>query len=123
MVTKNPFLEREERTKNLSHSHRRSKKQERTLAVRFDAKQTPASGSRDVKGDLRIKKVVRIEAKTTDKKSFSVTREMVDKIEEAAVGAAEMPVIVVEFNDNGKPVKSVAILPVYSLETLLAGQK
>lgn len=120
----NPFLRRAKATANLSNSHRRSKKQEKQLSLAMSAKQTPASGSRDVKGDLRIKGVARIEAKTTDKKSFSVTREMVDKIETAAVTTGEVPAIVVEFNDGlGHGLKSVAILPLYALETLLENQK
>lgn len=120
----NPFLRRAKETANLSNSHRRSKRQEKQLSLAMSAKQTPASGSRDVKGDLRIKRVTRIEAKTTDKKSFSVTREMVDKIETAAVTSGEVPAIIVEFNDGiSRALKSVAIIPLYALQTLLENQK
>ena len=120
----NPFLRRAEETANLSNSHRRSKRQEKQLSLAMSAKQTPASGSRDVKGDLRVKGVARIEAKTTKNKSFSVTMDMVEKIESAAVASGEMPAIVVEFNDGlGHALKSVAILPLYALETLLENQK
>lgn len=121
---KNPFMRRQEETANLSNSHRRSKRQEKQLSIAMSARQTPASGSRDVKGDLRIKGVARIEAKTTKNKSFSVTMDMVEKIENAAVMSGEMPAIVVEFNDGlGHALKSVAIIPLYALETLLEGQK
>jgi hypothetical protein len=122
-MTTNHFLRRAEATKNLSNSHRRSKNQERQLADKLGGKLTPASGARDVKGDVRIKGFVRLEAKTTKNKSFSVTIEMIDKIETAAVGASEMPVIVVEFNDGfGRKLKEVAILPMYSLQTLIDNQ-
>jgi hypothetical protein len=119
----NPFLKRQAETANLSNSHRRSKKQEKQLAVRFSAKQTAASGAKDIKGDLRIKGVVRIEAKTTKNKSFSVTEDMINKIEMAAVTAAEVPIIVVEFHDGfGKVLREVAVMPMYALQTLLDGQ-
>lgn len=120
----NPFLDRAEKTKNLSNSHRRSKKQEASLAKTLGGTRTPASGSGVVKGDVRVKGFVRIEAKTTKAASFSVTRKMIDTIETAAVGAAEMPVMVIEFHDGfGKSLQSVAILPMWALETLLANQK
>lgn len=120
----NPFLDRADKTKNLSNSHRRSKRQEASLAKTLGGKRTPASGSGAVKGDVRVKGVVRIEAKTTKNASFAVTRKMIDAIETAAVGAAEMPVIIVEFHDGfGKDLQSVAIVPMWALETLLANQK
>ena len=120
----NHFLERAKRTENLTSSHRRAKKQERELAKSTRGRLVPASGARDVKGDVRVKGVVRIEAKTTKNQSFSVSREMVEKIEAAAVASNEMPVLVVEFNDgNGRKLKELAIMPMYALQTLLDGQK
>lgn len=117
-------MKRAEKTKNLSNSHRRSKAQEKKLAIRVGGSLTPASGARDIKGDVRIKNVVRIEAKTTKNASFSVTRDMIDKIETAAVNSGEMPVLVIEFNDGfGKKLKEVAVLPMYALESLLSSQK
>jgi hypothetical protein len=119
----NPFLKRQAETANLSNSHRRSKKQEKQLAVRFSAKQTAASGAKDVKGDLRIKKVVRVECKTTLHKSFSVTHDMIDKIEMAAVSTGEVPVIIIEMHDGfGRVLREVAVMPMYALQTLLDGQ-
>ena len=47
---------------------------------------------------------MRIEAKTTKNKSFSVTRDMIRKIEDAALTNNEIPVMVIEFiNEQGKP--------------------
>lgn len=91
---------------------------ERELALRVGGRLTPASGARDVKGDVRKKGVMRIEAKTTAHKSFSVTLDMVRKIEEAALSGGETPALVVEFTDNGKPICQVAVVPIYVLDLL-----
>lgn len=100
-------------------SHKRAKKQEGELAKRLRGHLVPGSGSRDVKGDVRVKKILRIEAKTTKAKSFSVTLEMIEKIEDAALSGGELPVIVVEFNDGfGKKIKEVCLCPSYVLETI-----
>lgn len=115
----NHFLDRANRTKNLSNSHRRSKKQEKEIAKKIGGNRTPASGAGTVKGDVRLKGIARIEAKTTKNKSFSVTLEMVSKIEEAALSTGEMPVIVVEFTDGfGKKLGELAVCPTYVLDTL-----
>jgi Holliday junction resolvase len=120
----NPMLRRLERTKNLSGSHRRAPKQERELAKSLRGSLTPASGARDTKGDVRIKGIARIEAKTTKNKSYSLTVETVHKIEEAATKSAEVPVIVIEFNDGqGKKLHELAVMPMYALQTLIDNQK
>lgn len=116
---RNTYLRNRERTANLSKSHKRAPKQEQSLALRLKGLLTPASGSRDVKGDVRIKRVLRLEAKTTKNKSFSVTLEMVRKIEEAAASGAELPAIIVEFNDGfGRPICEVAVVPTYVLDEI-----
>ncbi len=101
-------------------SYRRSRKQERELAGRLGGQLTAASGSKMEKGDVRIKGIMRIEAKTTKHRSFSVTLDMVHKIEEAAMsGGGEVPVIAIEFiNDQGIPVAEVAVVPMYVLDLL-----
>jgi Holliday junction resolvase len=102
-----------------SKGYRRSPKQERELATRYGGRNTPASGSGDIKGDVRKKGVYRIEAKTTQAKSFSVTREMIDKIETHALSSGELPAIVIEFLDqDGKPEKEVCILPMFVVDIL-----
>lgn len=99
-------------------SHKRAKVQEKEVAQRLGGKLVARSGAGDEKGDCRLKSVARIECKTTSNKSFSVTREMIDKIETAAAMTGEMPVIVIEFNDNGKKVAEVAVTPTWVLDTL-----
>lgn len=122
MSDHNPFHARIAKDKTGRHnssgqSHRRSKVQERELAKRLNGKTTLASGSKAEKGDVRKHGVIRVEAKTTKNKSFSVTREMVRKIEDAALPCNEIPAIVVEFIDeDGKPVMEIAVLPTYVLE-------
>lgn len=102
-------------------SHIRSRKQEKEVAKRIGGRTTPASGSREEKGDCRKKGVVRVECKTTSHKSFSVTLEMIDKIEEAAFSSEELPVILVEFNKDGKKFREVAVVPSYVLDMLTNG--
>ncbi len=100
-------------------SYRRSRKQEKELAGSIGGRKTAASGSKDEKGDVRLKRVVRIEAKTTKHKSFSVTLDMIRQIEDAALAADEMPVIAIEFNNGaGKKVKEVAVVPMYVLDLI-----
>jgi hypothetical protein len=123
-VSRESFLDRTNGVPGRSPSHMRSKKQEKELSVRLSATLTPASGAKALKGDLRQKGVVRIEAKTTKNKSFSVTLDMIRKIEEAALPYDEMPVIVIEFNDgNGRKVAEVAVVPMYALDILGASSE
>ena len=98
-----------------SPAYHRSPKQEKYLAEKFGGETTPASGSKHVKGDVRVSRCMRIEAKTTSSKSFSVTREMIDKLESHSLQAGEVPVIIVEFLEKGKPVAEIAIVPTYAL--------
>lgn len=115
----NWYLKKRAAKANLSSSHKRSRTQEASLAKRVRGLTTPASGSRDVKGDVRVRRVLRLEAKTTKNKSFSVTLEMVRKIEEAAASGAELPVIVVEFHDGyGRPIAEVVVAPSYVLDEI-----
>lgn len=115
----NPYLRKRAAKANLTASHRRSRVQEASLAKRVKGLTTPASGARDVKGDVRVRRVLRIEAKTTKNKSFSVTLEMVRKIEEAAASGGELPAIIVEFHDGyGRPIAEVAVVPSYVINEI-----
>lgn len=119
-MTRESFLRRVDK-KHGTPSHARAPKQEAETAKRFGGKLTPGSGNKAEKGDVRIKGVARIENKTTKNKSFSITREMVQKIENAAMPCGEVPIIVVEFNDGCGGVDcDVAIMPMYALDILLS---
>ena len=100
-----------------SVAHIRSPQQEKELAKRFNGKLTVGSGNQYDKGDIKnCNGFIRIEAKTTKNKSFSVTREMLEKIAEASIGCGEIPAIVVEFIDEkGVPEMDIAIVPTYAL--------
>lgn len=120
----NPFLRRLARTSNLSNSHRRAPKQEKSLAKRIGGARTPASGAREVKGDVRVKNLLRLEAKTTKNKSFSVTLDMVQKIEQAAIHSGELPAIAIEFTDGfGRVLGEVAVVPIYVLDEICEAKK
>lgn len=111
------FMERDAERGN--PSYRRSRRQEKEIATKLGGRRTAASGSKDEKGDVRLKGVLRIEAKTTKNKSFSVTLDMISQIEEAALASDEMPVIAIEFNDGrGKKIKEVAVVPMYVLDLI-----
>jgi Holliday junction resolvase len=100
-------------------AYQRSRKQEAEVAGRVGGKPTPASGAKAVKGDVQLKRVVRIECKTTANKSFSVTRDMLHKIEDAALSGGEVPAIVVEFvNKAGKPIGAVVVMPEWALDLI-----
>jgi hypothetical protein len=43
---------------------------------------------------------------------------MVDKITDQALSTSRIPAIVIEFNDDGKPVMEVAVVPTWVLECL-----
>jgi len=116
----NPFLNRGKHEKKQSPAYWRSKKQEKKTAKDMDAYRVSGSGSGRTKGDVRKMGVVRIECKATSKLSFSVTRDMLDKIEMAALGSDEIPAICIEFlNDKGKVEREVAVIPYQSLLDLV----
>lgn len=107
-----------------SKSHERSPKQEKQLASRFKGTTTRGSGCGNEKGDVRIRGIARIEAKTTKNQSFSVTRGLISKLESATIGHGELPAFVIEFNDgNGNAVSEVAVIPTWALELLIARQQ
>lgn len=104
-------------------AYRHSKKQETSLASRVKGSKVPGSGSGMQKGDVRVSGVLRIEAKATAAKSFSVTMDMINKIENAAASSSELPVIAIDFiSAEGKVLKQVCVCPLYVLDRLIQGQ-
>jgi hypothetical protein len=117
----NPFLDRAERKAKQPKAYHRAPRQEKDLSKRFNGYQISGSGRGKKKGDLYRPNVVRVEAKTTQRNSFSVTRDMVNTITHASLASDEMPVIIVEFLDErGKPTHELAIMQVSHLEALIA---
>jgi hypothetical protein len=99
-------------------SHTRSPVQEKQLAKKLGGAVTPGSGNGTQKGDVRVRGVLRVECKTTKHASFSVTTEMLDKIEEAALSHGELPAMLVEFCIPGKRPREVAVVPAYVLDMI-----
>ncbi len=118
----NPLISRfelkERQIASTSQAYRRSPKQEAELAKRYKGRKISRSGAGPRKGDT-TNKVVRIEAKTTSKDSFRVTKKMIEVINNAAIAMDEIPCIVVEFLDeNGKPEMEVAVIPTSYLDII-----
>jgi len=112
-------IAKRKKDRKCSASHVRSPKAERERAKLIGGEVVRGSGSgKWEKGDVRKRGVLRLEHKTTDKQSFSVTRKMVRKIEAAALSGDELPVIEIEFNDDGKKVMSCCVVPTYVLEMI-----
>lgn len=88
------------RLQGMSPSHNRAKVQEKETAKRIGGVQTKGSGSGHVKGDVRLKGMIRVENKTTKNKSFSVTCEHIDKLKDAVFGSGEIPMMQVEINSG-----------------------
>lgn len=100
-----------------SESHARSPVQEREIAKRVRGRVTKGSGSgQHDKGDVRVKGVALIEAKTTKHKSFSVTAELIDKVEGHARMSGEVPIIHIEI-EGGK--RRCVVMPDWALDILL----
>ena len=99
-----------------SKKNTRWKKQEKEIADRVGGKVSKASGAFYQKADVRKLGVVRIECKSTSKKSFRVDEKMIDKLEKDCFGANEIPIIAIEIL-NGK--RKVYVIPDYALDLLL----
>lgn len=105
-------------------AQRRSSVQEHNLAKKVGGSTTLGSGSKAQKGDVRVPKITRLEAKCTSKRSFRVDLETIRKIEDAGLPNDEIPAIVVEFIDQHQNViGEVAVIPTYALYDLIERTK
>jgi len=122
-MSRNSFVYRDKR--HGTASHRRAPNMEKDLAKRMGGRLTPGSGNKHVKGDVqKAFGVFRIEAKCTKHKSFSVTRAMISKIEEAGGLSGEVGIIIIEFLDErGKPEMEVAVVPTHALPSIAEGNE
>lgn len=120
-MAKNPLLKRIDHKSKQSHGYWQSPAKEKKLALRVGGRTTSASGSKHEKGDVRIKGVARLEHKITQRKSFSVTREMVEKVVNASLACEEIPAIIIEFINevSGKSEGELAVIPLKDLIGLL----
>lgn len=113
---------RADRTRVSDPSKRRAPKQERELAAKIGGKTTAASGSQSEKGDVRLKGVVRIEAKCTRRRSYGLSLDTFEKIENAATLCSqnEIPAMHIEFlSPEGQTLKALAVIRADDLEDLI----
>lgn len=81
-------------------SRRKSQKQERDIATAIGGRVTPGSGAFwHRKGDVSDE-VFLIEAKMTDKASFSIKKEIWEKIRNEALLSDKVPVLMVRIQDR-----------------------
>ena len=111
-----------ERFKSISHKY--SPKQEKNLSKKLGAVLVKGSGCGDDKGDVKIDGVVRIECKSTIQKSFRLTKEILRKVGDAAMGT-EVPVVQLDFinPDNGDLEESCYVVPAWAMESLISDVK
>lgn len=103
----------------ITRSHARAPQQEKKSAERLGGKKTKASGAgKFEKGDVRVRGLLRLDAKTTKHKSFRVTAEMIDDLEASAAQAGEFPVFEVEVDNEGRP-RSCYVIPRWALDDLV----
>ena len=84
---------------------RRSQKQEKSVAKKFNARLTAASGALwGMKGDVRSDKYL-IECKTTEKDYYSLTAKVWEKIEQEAIrDHLRIPLMVIDLEDRDRVV-------------------
>lgn len=104
------------RLQGISGAHARAPVQEKALAKLHRGKVTKGSGNQAEKGDVRLKGFARIECKTTIHASYSVTAKTLGKLEDAVVGAGEVPILCVEL-ELGKC--KFVVMPESALELIL----
>ncbi len=90
-----------------------SPKQECRVAKLVGGKNTPASGAKEIKGDVRLKGLLRIECKATEKSIYLLSYRVIDKIKEQALSCAELPCVQVDF--IGDISKKVYIMEMFTL--------
>jgi hypothetical protein len=101
---------------------RLSRRQEEKLAASIGGKRHAGSGAMaGLKGDFRKKGVVRCEAKFTQAKTFTLSRDVLDKIRGEATHG-EVPTVVVEFKNKltGRTEDSWAVIPTQDWEDKIA---
>ena len=82
---------------------RRSQKQEKSVAKKFNARLTAASGALwGMKGDVRSDKYL-IECKTTEKDFYTLTAKVWEKIQEEAIqDHMRIPLMVIDLKDTDR---------------------
>ena len=103
----------------LSKSHVHAPKQEQRLANQFGGRTTKGSGSKGEKGDVVVAEKVVIEAKSTQNKSYSLTRKLVKKMEDETLSKGKIPTFQIDFLDGDQVDCQLAVIPMWAFEMLL----
>ena len=99
-------------------SQKRSRAQEKRVAVREDGRRQPGSGARDgYEGDVRVTGKYRGECKITRASSYSLKLTELRKLETQAT-AGELPVFDIEFC-GVSPTRKYVVLPEWAYATLM----
>lgn len=109
----------------IGHSHKYSPIQELNSAKEFGGVLQPNSGRGYKKGDWvkyskNGEKFLVVDDKNTTKSSFSVTRTILEKIENDALGQNALPLLHVEINSDTIMAKEFFVMPKWALLALLA---
>lgn len=117
----NPRLAQWTGRARLAPAYKRSRGQERDTAKSLKGgRLIPASGAKFRKADVEVVNLARVECKATGAKSFSVTREMIRKVEDAGLMSNQIPYLEIEFVDNkGKTQESACVISRHALTILL----
>lgn len=100
-------------------SHARAPAQEKRAAARLGGQQTKASGAgKFEKGDVRVRGLLRLDAKTTKHASFRVTADMIEALEASAAQSGEVPVFEIEIDNEGSP-RSCYVIPRWALDDIV----
>ena len=82
-----------------------------------EAKITPGSGSKNVPGDITSKDIY-VEVKSTEKKSYSLSKETIQSIiDEAAT--KKLWILNIRFMENNKTIRNLAVIDMETLKNLL----
>lgn len=101
----------------------RSREQEKLVAKDLSGKVTPGSGCGNLKGDIRVEGSYRVECKNTQKNSYLLKREDIEKIEDQGITYSEIGFMVIRFNRNEehKTDKQVVVIDYEQFKRLIDG--
>ena len=106
------------RLKGQSPAHAHAPYQERALAKKLGGRVTPGSGNGAEKGDVRNFRFVRAECKCTAHDSFSVTRDILFKLDKLGMTTEEIPFMEIKLgiDSQGKHKAAFVVMPAWFID-------
>lgn len=93
-------------------NQRKGRAHEAASVKRMGGRAVKGSGAGREKGDVRRVGVARIECKTTVKRSYSLTRDMIEKVEASVpAGSSEIPFMEIRVDDQSASPKTCFVFP------------